>query len=46
MKCPECGGVEMTRGVRDLKRTYGAATMIIENVAGDWCPLCGGGVID
>lgn len=46
MKCPECGGAELERGKRDLRYTYGAATTLIENVAGEWCPVCGGGVID
>lgn len=46
MKCPECGGAELVRQRRDRPYTYRGETTVIENVGGEWCPLCGEGVID
>lgn len=45
MKCPECGGAELVKGRRDLPYTYRGETTVFENVVGEWCPMCGEGVL-
>jgi len=45
MKCPECGGAELVTGRRDLPYTYRGESTVFEDVQGQWCPLCGEGVL-
>jgi HTH-type transcriptional regulator/antitoxin MqsA len=45
MKCPECGGAELVKGRRDLPYTYRGESTVFEDVEGQWCPLCGEGVL-
>ncbi len=46
MKCPVCGGAELTHGTRDLPYTYKGASTVIESVTGDFCPACDEVVLD
>ena len=45
MRCPECGGAELVKGRRDLPYTYRGESTAFEDVEGEWCPLCGEGVL-
>lgn len=44
MKCPECGGVELAPGVKEVPFTYKGRTIMLEAHA-DFCPVCGKGVL-
>lgn len=44
MRCPECGGAELVRGVKNLPFTYHGETIILETHA-DFCSVCGGGIL-
>ncbi|WP_019451084.1 type II TA system antitoxin MqsA family protein [Cupriavidus sp. BIS7] len=45
MKCPECGGADLVKGRRDLPYTYRGESTVFEDVEGQWCPVCGEGVL-
>ena len=40
MKCPNCGGAELIRDMRDLPYTYKGETTCVLSVTGDFCPAC------
>ena len=46
MQCPDCGAVELIRDVRDIPYTYKGESTIIPQVTGDFCPVCGEGVLE
>lgn len=46
MKCPACGGAEMSPDTRDLPYTYKGETTTIAAVRGDFCPICGEVVLE
>lgn len=46
MKCPACGGAELTHETRDVPYTYKGKTTIIKAVEGDFCPECNEVMLD
>lgn len=46
MICPSCGSAELVPGVQDMPYSYKGETMILPDVAGDYCPACGEAVLD
>jgi len=46
MQCPSCGGPELLSEVRDLTFTFKGRSMTVENLKGEFCPLCDDGVLD
>lgn len=46
MKCPVCGAADLIHETRDISCAYGGKSMLIRNVCGDFCPICGEGVLD
>ena|SRR5436190_207426 len=46
MKCPNCGAAELVRDTRDLPYTYKGDVTMIPQVTGDFCPVCGEGVLE
>ncbi|MBL8220302.1 MAG: type II toxin-antitoxin system MqsA family antitoxin [Bryobacterales bacterium] len=45
MKCPACGEAELVRGKRSIAHTYKGRVTTIPAVRGDFCPVCGEGVL-
>lgn len=46
MKCPTCANAELVHDTRDIPFSQNGNTSTIEAVSGDFCPLCGGMVLD
>lgn len=46
MKCPSCAAAELVHDTRDMPHTYKSESTIIPAVTGDFCPACGGAVLD
>lgn len=45
MKCPACGEAKLVRDTRDIAYTYKGETTTIPAVRGQFCPVCGEGVL-
>ena len=46
MRCPICGQAELYEGTRDIPYSYKGEHMTVRDVAGEWCPACGDGVLE
>nr|VFK16578.1 MAG: YgiT-type zinc finger domain-containing protein [Candidatus Kentron sp. LFY] len=46
MKCPACGLAELAHGARDIPYIREGETMIIPDLVGEHCPICGEAVLD
>jgi HTH-type transcriptional regulator/antitoxin MqsA len=46
MKCPICGEGKLVRDTRDLPYTYKGETTVIPKATGDFCPVCGEGILN
>jgi HTH-type transcriptional regulator/antitoxin MqsA len=46
MKCPICGGAELSHETRDIPYAYKSKRTVIKGVEGDFCPACGEVVLD
>ncbi|MFA7336667.1 MAG: type II TA system antitoxin MqsA family protein [Candidatus Obscuribacterales bacterium] len=40
MKCVSCGKAELVSDTRDVSYTYKGETTTIQDVSGDYCPVC------
>jgi HTH-type transcriptional regulator / antitoxin MqsA len=46
MQCPNCEAAELIRDTRDIPYTYKGESTIIPQVTGDFCQVCGEGVLE
>jgi len=46
MQCPNCEEADLIRDTRDIPYTYKGESTIIPQVTGDFCPVCGEGVLE
>ena len=46
MNCPACGHPEMVKGIRDQEISCGDRSITVENIKGNFCPICGEGILD
>lgn len=46
MKCPNCGAARMAHDTRDVPYTYKGESIVLPQVAGDYCAACGESVLD
>lgn len=46
MICPTCSGAEMRPATRDVPYRYKGREMVVHNVTGLFCPVCGESVTD
>ena len=46
MKCPNCGAGKMVHDTRDVPYTYKGESVVLPQIAGDYCIACGESVLD
>lgn len=46
MKCPICGGAELSHATRDIPYTYKSKATVIKSVEGDFCSACDEVILD
>ncbi|MBF2717400.1 type II TA system antitoxin MqsA family protein [Agrobacterium vitis] len=46
MKCPVCGGAELTHETREIPYTYKGKTITIKGIEGDFCHACNEVILD
>ncbi|WP_083773324.1 type II toxin-antitoxin system MqsA family antitoxin [Methylovorus glucosotrophus] len=46
MKCPVCGQGELVADTRDIPYFSKGQTMVIHNVAGEYCEACGDAILE
>lgn len=45
MKCPTCTRADLVHDTRDIPYTYKEMTAIFPEIEGDFCPVCGEGIL-
>ena len=46
MKCPNCGAAKMAHDMRDVPYIYKGESVVLPQVVGDYCAVCGESVLD
>ena len=46
MKCPCCGAAELVADCRPIAATIESQPITVPDVCGDFCPVCGEGILD